>query len=132
MPLEINEDFDKGFIVAENPRFSVSADYKRRHSNFVGEGREFVTVSRKSVDIIIPATSRRRTLPLRRPPPCTADRLVAPPRTKEKEFAKSLRPTVWLTEQFPLKTEEFLPLLDVFSSKINLQKNEGGANNYYS
>ncbi|KAH6775967.1 Ankyrin repeat family protein [Perilla frutescens var. hirtella] len=112
LPLEIDEESDDGFIVAENPRFSVSADYQRRHSSFVGEGREFVSVSRKSVDII-----PRRALP-RPPPPCTADRLVAPPRTKEKEFAKSLRPTVWLTEQFPLKTEELLPLLDILANKI--------------
>ncbi|KAH6831604.1 Ankyrin repeat family protein [Perilla frutescens var. hirtella] len=112
LPLEIDEESDDGFIVAENPRFSVSADYQRRHSSFVGEGREFVSVSRKSVDII-----PRRALS-RPPPPCTADRLVAPPRTKEKEFAKSLRPTVWLTEQFPLKTEELLPLLDILANKI--------------
>lgn len=112
LPLEIDEASDDGFIVAENPRFSVSGDYQRRHSSFVGEDREFVSVSRKSVDIF-PGGSRRRA-----PPPCTADRLVAPPRTKEKEFAKSLRPTVWLTEHFPLKTEEVLPLLDILSNKI--------------
>ncbi|XP_057794967.1 uncharacterized protein LOC131011187 [Salvia miltiorrhiza] len=113
LPLEIDEASDDGFIVAENPRFSVSGDYqRRRHSSFAGEDREFVSVSRKSVDIF-PAGSRRRA-----PPPCTAERLVAPPRTKEKEFAKSLRPTVWLTEQFPLKTEEVLPLLDILSNKI--------------
>lgn len=116
LPLEIDEVSDDGFIVAENPRYSVSVDHHRRHSSFVGEDREFVSVSRKSVDInIIPAGSRRRPLPL---PPRTADRLVAPPRTKETEFAKSLRPTVWLTEQFPLKTEELLPLLDVLANKI--------------
>ncbi|KAG6386902.1 hypothetical protein SASPL_152079 [Salvia splendens] len=109
LPLEIDEASDDGFIVAENPRFSVSGDYQRRHSSFVGDDREFVSVSRKSVDIF-PGVSRRRA--------CTADRLVAPPRTKEKEFAKSLRPTVWLTEQFPLKTEEVLPLLDILSNKI--------------
>ncbi|KAK6149746.1 hypothetical protein DH2020_017271 [Rehmannia glutinosa] len=111
LPLEIDEESDEGFIVAENPRFSVSNDRQRRHSSFVREDREFITVSRKSVDII-PINSRRGT------PPCAANRLVAPPQTKEKEYAKSLRPTVWLTEQFPLKTEELLPLLDILANKV--------------
>ncbi|CAI9756615.1 unnamed protein product [Fraxinus pennsylvanica] len=111
LPLEIDEESDEGFIVAENPRFSVSNDRQRRHSSFVREDREFVTVSRKSVDII-PVDGRRRA------PPCAAERLVAPPQTKEKEYVKSLRPMVWLTEQFPLKTEELLPLLDILANKV--------------
>ncbi|KAJ0983083.1 hypothetical protein J5N97_011338 [Dioscorea zingiberensis] len=39
-------------------------------------------------------------------------------RGKEKEMVKSLRPSLWLTEDFPLKTEEFLPLLDILSNKV--------------
>ncbi|XP_051125581.1 uncharacterized protein LOC127247665 [Andrographis paniculata] len=108
LPLEIDEESDEGFIVAENPRFSVSNDRHRRHSSFVREEREFVTVSRKSVDII-PIDRRRRS---------TADRFITPPQTKEKEYVKNLRPTLWLTEQFPLKTEELLPLLDILASKV--------------
>lgn len=119
LPLEIDEESDEGFIVAENPRFSVSNERQRRHSNFVREDRErrhssfvredreFVTVSRKSVDII-PVDGRRRA----------PERLVAPPLTKEKEYVKSLRPMVWLTEEFPLKTEELLPLLDILANKV--------------
>lgn len=40
------------------------------------------------------------------------------PRIKEKEFVKSLSPSVWLTEDFPLKTEELLPLLDILANKV--------------
>ncbi|CAK9146856.1 unnamed protein product [Ilex paraguariensis] len=109
LPLELDEDSEEGFIVAENPRFSVS-DNRRRHSSFVREEREFVTVSRKSVDIV--------PEPRRRAPPCAAAIPVAPPHTKEKEYVKSLRPSVWLTEQFPLKTEELLPLLDILANKV--------------
>ncbi|KAL8032861.1 hypothetical protein ABFX02_13G124500 [Erythranthe guttata] len=115
LPLEIDEDSDEDFIVAENPRFSVSNDRQRRHSSFVRGDREFVTVSRKSVDII-PIDSRRAA------PPSAAERFVAPPLTKEKEYAKSLRPVVWLTEQFPLKTEELLPLLDILANKVKAVK----------
>ncbi|KAG6392342.1 hypothetical protein SASPL_146559 [Salvia splendens] len=111
LPLEIDDESDEGFIVAENPRFSDGSRNQRRHSSFVREDREFVTVSRKSVDII-PIDSRRS-----KPPP-PHERLAAAPATKEKEYAKSLRPTVWLTEQFPLKTEELLPLLDILVNKV--------------
>ncbi|KAL1829832.1 hypothetical protein ACET3Z_008244 [Daucus carota] len=111
LPLELEEDSDDGFLVAENPRYSVSnnVNNRRRHSSFVREDRDFVSVSRKSVDII----------PERRRPPCPVVVAAAPPpQTKEKEFVKSLRPSVWLTESFPLKTEELLPLLDILANKV--------------
>ncbi|KAL6573845.1 hypothetical protein OROHE_001387 [Orobanche hederae] len=111
LPLEIDEDSDGDFIVAENPRYSVSSNQQQRHSSFVREEREFVTVSRKSVDII-PLDSRRTAAPY------ACNRLTAPPQTKEKEYAKNLRPIFWLTEQFPLKTEELLPLLDILADKV--------------
>ncbi|KAL6538604.1 hypothetical protein OROGR_012592 [Orobanche gracilis] len=112
LPLEIDEESDESFLVAENPRFSFSSDKQRRHSSFVKGETEFVTVSRKSVDIFPAGVSRRRA------PPCKTDRLVAPPLTKDKEHAKNLRPTVWLTERFPLETDELLPLLDILANKI--------------
>ncbi|CAH2038222.1 unnamed protein product [Thlaspi arvense] len=40
------------------------------------------------------------------------------PRVKEKEFVKSLSPSVWLTDGFPLKTEELLPLLDILANHV--------------
>jgi hypothetical protein len=43
---------------------------------------------------------------------------VSATQTKEKEYIRSLRPSVWLTEQFPLKTEELLPLLDILANKV--------------
>ncbi|XP_052202369.1 uncharacterized protein LOC127808068 [Diospyros lotus] len=110
LPLELDEDAD-GFLVAENPQFSLS-DNPRRHSSFVREERDIVFVTRKSVDIpSMAAPERRRPQSFAAPP-------VAQPQTKEKEFVKSLRPSVWLTEQFPLKTEELLPLLDILANKV--------------
>lgn len=112
--LELDEDSEEGFLVAENPRFSVSGDdwQARRHSSFVRDERERVMVSRKSVDII-PETRRRL------PPSAAASiSLAPPPQTKEKEYVKNLRPLIWLTEQFPLKTEELLPLLDILANKV--------------
>ncbi|KAF5760499.1 putative ankyrin repeat domain-containing protein [Helianthus annuus] len=113
MPLELEEDSDDGFLVAENPRYSVSD--RRRHSSFVSGDREVVSVSRKSVDII--PECRRRS---RAPPPLPMQPLpvVVQPQTKEKEYVKTLRPSVWLTDNFPLQTEELLPLLDILANKV--------------
>ncbi|KAK6154644.1 hypothetical protein DH2020_008892 [Rehmannia glutinosa] len=75
--------------------------FTSRSRTFVGEKtEESVTPSRRSVA------------------PCTFDRLVTPPQIKDEEFTKIIRPTVWLTEQFPLKTEELLPFLDIYASKM--------------
>lgn len=132
LPLELDED-DDGFLVAENPNFEFNND-KRRHSSFVREERDWITVGRNSVDIIpstaaMSAPPRRSTVALGRksvdmipssaaPPRRSAVTLTPTPQTKEKEYVRSLRPSVWLTEQFPLKTEELLPLLDILASKV--------------
>ncbi|KAF5960557.1 hypothetical protein HYC85_001766 [Camellia sinensis] len=112
LPLELEEDAEEGFLVAENPQFAFSSDNRRRHSSFVGEDRDFVPMSRKSVDV--PSLA----MPDRRKPPSAAATAVVPPQTKEKEYVKSLRPSIWLTEQFPLKKEELLPLLDILANKV--------------
>ncbi|KAK7412670.1 hypothetical protein VNO78_04208 [Psophocarpus tetragonolobus] len=113
LPLELDEDED-GFLVAENPSFGIPASSnsdKRRHSSFVREDREWVPMGRKSVDLpSVAVAPPRRSVAIAQPS-------VAPP-TKEKEYLRSLRPAVWLTEQFPLKTEELLPLLDILANKV--------------
>nr|DAD23382.1 TPA_asm: hypothetical protein HUJ06_024845 [Nelumbo nucifera] len=104
LPLELDEDTEEGFLVAENP--SLGFPDRRRHSSFVREDREWIAFGRKSVDIPSAIPERRR-IPTAAPPP-----------NKEKEYVKSLRPSVWLTDQFPLKTEELLPLLDILANKV--------------
>ncbi|XP_015885449.4 uncharacterized protein LOC107420896 [Ziziphus jujuba] len=118
LPLELDED-DDGFLVAENPDFGIpdkrrhsSFVREERHSSFVREDREFVTLGRKSVDLpsVVAPPPHRRAI--------AASASVVPPQMKEKEYVRSLRPSVWLTEQFPLKTEELLPLLDILANKV--------------
>ncbi|KAL0299087.1 UNVERIFIED_CONTAM: Ankyrin repeat domain-containing protein 13B [Sesamum radiatum] len=36
----------------------------------------------------------------------------------ESEYKKGLRPVLWLTPDFPLKTKELLPLLDILANKV--------------
>uniref|UniRef100_A0A7N0UII3 Ankyrin repeat domain-containing protein n=1 Tax=Kalanchoe fedtschenkoi TaxID=63787 RepID=A0A7N0UII3_KALFE len=113
LPLELDED-DDGFLVAENPEFLNLNPDLRRHSSFVREEKEWFTAGRKSVDFIPSSVSsasndRRRAKQLAAP---------LPQLMKEKEYVKNFKPSVWLTEQFPLKTEELLPLLDILANKV--------------
>ncbi|CDO99416.1 unnamed protein product [Coffea canephora] len=38
--------------------------------------------------------------------------------SRENEYKKGLRPVLWLSPDFPLQTEEFLPLLDILANKV--------------
>ncbi|KAK4765102.1 hypothetical protein SAY86_026192 [Trapa natans] len=115
LPLELDED-DDGFLVAENPNFGIPATSARRHSSFVREESRLSTAQvssgRKSVDIHFTTDAA--------PPRPRNKRPVPPPvpQTKETEMVKNLRPSVWLTEQFPLKMDELLPLLDILANKV--------------
>ncbi len=44
--------------------------------------------------------------------------MVRPEATSESEYKKGLRPILWLSQDFPLKTEELLPLLDILANKV--------------
>ncbi|XP_039140790.1 ankyrin repeat domain-containing protein 13C-like [Dioscorea cayenensis subsp. rotundata] len=101
LPLDLDEE--DGFLVAEIP------DLPARHScsDLGSRGKKMEISGRRSVDI-----SRERMRVGREMV------TMAAARGKEKEMVKSLRPSLWLTEDFPLKTEEFLPLLDILSSKV--------------
>ncbi|KFK40628.1 hypothetical protein AALP_AA2G021000 [Arabis alpina] len=126
LPLELDED-DDGFLVAENPSFSALPPpprAQRRHSSFVKEDRDLFSVGRKSVDVYPSAVPPPRRSVTQLQPPRRSVAVLSPvnlppsPQVKEKEFVKSLHPSVWLTEQFPLKTEELLPLLDILANKV--------------
>ncbi|KAK9084814.1 hypothetical protein Sjap_025225 [Stephania japonica] len=110
LPLELEEDEEEGFLVAENPTFLAGPPDRRRHSSFVREERDWIVPGgggRKSFEFSAVASAERRRIATAAPVAC-----------KEKEYVKSLRPSVWLTEQFPLKTEELLPLLDILANKV--------------
>ena len=63
LPLELDEDDDDdGFLVAKNLSFGFPSADQRRHSSFVREEREWVTVPRKSVDVLLVMTLPRRSV----------------------------------------------------------------------
>lgn len=101
---------------APPPPAQISAGRKSVDINFAPPAAQ-ITAGRKSVDFNFappPSERRRASSATRVTPPVP----VPAPATKEKEYVKSLRPSVWLTEQFPLKTEEMLPLLDILANKV--------------
>ncbi|GLJ04805.1 hypothetical protein SUGI_0003920 [Cryptomeria japonica] len=91
-----------GRISPERGRRSVDVrptDYKLEDYR---KGKE--KDSRKSVSI--DATARRRRM-------ATINDIG-----HENEYKKGLRPILWLTPQFPLRTDELLPLLDILANKV--------------
>ncbi|CAN8265465.1 unnamed protein product [Cochlearia groenlandica] len=46
------------------------------------------------------------------------DKGIVKKKKNESEYKKGLRPVLWLTPDFPLKTEELLPLLDILANKV--------------
>nr|CAD1840975.1 unnamed protein product [Ananas comosus var. bracteatus] len=107
IPLEIrDDDEDDGFLVAEIPaRHSCYEPSRGRRDE---EGFTFPAEEPRRRSVHVPQAPR---VPRR-------GEGAGGGRCKEKEMVKSLRPTVWLTEDFPLKVEEIMPLLDILSSKV--------------
>ncbi|OAY76763.1 Ankyrin repeat domain-containing protein 13C-B, partial [Ananas comosus] len=111
IPLEIrDDDEDDGFLVAEIPaRHSCYEPSRARRDE---EGFTFPAEEPRRRSVHVPQAPR---VPKRGE---GAGGGGGGGRCKEKEMVKSLRPTVWLTEDFPLKVEEIMPLLDILSSKV--------------
>lgn len=84
----------------ERGRRSVDARPTDYRVDDYRKGKE--TDGRKSISI---ETTRRRKLP-------------GNDSGNESEYKKGLRPVLWLTSQFPLQTDELLPLLDILSNKV--------------
>ena len=84
----------------EHGRRSVDARPTDYRVDDYRKGKE--TDGRKSISI---ETTRRHKLPVN-------------DSGNESEYKKGLRPVLWLTSQFPLQTDELLPLLDIFSNKV--------------
>ncbi|KAG4131290.1 hypothetical protein ERO13_D09G196700v2 [Gossypium hirsutum] len=99
------------------PRSSLSIDEKV--SDLLGDspsGNQ-IKPGRHSVEIVA-RDDHRRTRDSR----TTSTSLESGNRCKdsgrENEYKKGLRPVLWLSPNFPLQTEELLPLLDILANKV--------------
>ncbi|KAK8953159.1 hypothetical protein KSP40_PGU005136 [Platanthera guangdongensis] len=103
--LQLDEDAEEGFLVAELP--NVPARHSSYERGGFGRGEVVEMGRRRSVDSVVPEKLGMGSCAFK---------------SKEKEVVKNLKPMVWLTEDFPLKTEELLPMLDILANKIKVVK----------
>lgn len=125
LPLEIRDDDEDGdFLVADIPPPPARRScYVPGRRSVAGPPSHLGTPQRRRNSVDVP----------RRLPACASvgrgeDGIFArhPATTtttggakwKEEETIKTLRPSVWLTEDFPLSVDEFLPLLDILASRV--------------
>ncbi|PKA50611.1 hypothetical protein AXF42_Ash013826 [Apostasia shenzhenica] len=102
------------------PRSSLSVDEKV--SDLLGDspsrlqnrpGRHSVEVAGRGEDL-----GRGRDKDSRRPASYSENGHRRKESSKESEYKKGLRPVLWLSPSFPLRTEELLPLLDILANKV--------------
>ncbi|KAJ6823808.1 ankyrin repeat domain-containing protein 13C-like [Iris pallida] len=117
MELELDEDAEDGYIVAEIPAMpppmpARRSCYERGRFGGVDKAPSIVEVGkgRRSLDVLPEEGMRWEK--------AAAAAAEVGGKGKEKELVKSLRPVVWLTEDFPLKTEELIPMLDILANKV--------------
>ncbi|XVE81412.1 hypothetical protein DITRI_Ditri15bG0061400 [Diplodiscus trichospermus] len=100
------------------PRSSLCVDEKV--SDLLGDSptRSQIKPGRHSVEIVARDDHRR----IRDSRTSTSMSLESGNRRKdsgrENEYKKGLRPILWLSPNFPLQTEELLPLLDILANKV--------------
>lgn len=112
LELELDDEAEDGYIVADIRQPTVNMQARRSCCERGNSEAKFEFVkSRRSLDLnlkpVMKTEERGRI-----------GNVVKGVRRKEKEMVKNLRPVVWLTEEFPLKTEELIPLLDILASKV--------------
>ncbi|KAL5702513.1 hypothetical protein ACHQM5_027725 [Ranunculus cassubicifolius] len=94
-------------------RSSLSVD--DRVSDLLGESPSTSKPGRHSVEVPVRANELRKGREGRK---YTALSSESNQRQKESEYKKGLRPILWLSPNFPLRTEELLPLLDILANKV--------------
>lgn len=103
------------------PRSSLCVDEKV--SDLLREspsGLESRPTSRHSVEIAGMGEDPRRARgkSSKRPPLSSENGQRRKESSRESEYKKGLRPTLWLSQNFPLRSEELLPLLDILANKV--------------
>lgn len=100
-------------------RSSVSIERKGSvKKSEVQPGRRSLDVKRS--DFMVAADDGRKWVARE---PSARSRVACPPNdastsSQESVYKKGLRPVLWLTPQFPLRTDELLPLLDILADKV--------------
>ncbi|XP_059317619.1 uncharacterized protein LOC132068149 [Lycium ferocissimum] len=103
---DTNDDSDDSKLVKKFSKLAPEDSKQRPNENHASSSevpREDTGDSKRSKDKSSKKKKKKAT--------------VGEPKT-ESEYKKGLRPVLWLTPDFPLKTEELLPLLDILANKV--------------
>jgi ankyrin repeat domain-containing protein 13 len=101
------------------PRSSLCVDEKVSDLLFESPSNAQTRPGRHSVDVVRADDNRRiRERDSRRYVPSAENGHRRKEGSKESEYKKGLRPVLWLSPNFPLRTEELLPLLDILANKV--------------
>lgn len=101
------------------PRSSLCVDDKV--SDLLGDSpaRNEAKPGRHSVEIVMRGDELRRGRDTKASTSLTSEnRNRHKDAIRENEYKKGLRPILWLSPNFPLQTEELLPLLDILANKV--------------
>ncbi|CAJ1967950.1 unnamed protein product [Sphenostylis stenocarpa] len=100
------------------PRSSLCVEEKV--SDLLGDSpsRNQSKPGRHSVEIAVKGDELRRKKDVKAPSSNSDNRSRHKDGNRENEYKKGLRPILWLSQNFPLKTEELLPLLDIVANKV--------------
>ncbi|KAL2932833.1 Ankyrin repeat domain-containing protein 13B [Bienertia sinuspersici] len=100
------------------PRSSVSVDERKSDASNSSPSRNPIKPGRHSVDVVRGDEPQRG----RDKKTSASGNVESGSRRKEggqeNEYKKGLRPILWLSPNFPLRTEELLPLLDILANKV--------------
>lgn len=77
-----------------------------------------ITPGRRSMEIAIKGDEQRKGKDSKASSSNTGGGNRQKDGARENEYKKGLRPVLWLSPSFPLKTEELLPLLDILANKV--------------
>lgn len=99
------------------PRSSLCMDEKV--SDFLEESpRTQNKAGRHSVEVVVKRDEHRRGKDTKAPSTSIDGGNRRKDGSRENEYKKGLRPILWLSPDFPLRTEELLPLLDILANKV--------------
>lgn len=108
---ESKQENDKKLVP---PRGSLCVDEKV--SDFLEESSR--SQSRHSVEVAVKRDELRRGKETKAPSTSNDGGNRRKDGSRENEYKKGLRPILWLSPDFPLRTEELLPLLDILANKV--------------
>ncbi|KAK1680980.1 hypothetical protein QYE76_041828 [Lolium multiflorum] len=100
------------------PRSSLCVDEKVSDLHVESPSNVQTKPGRHSVDVVRGDENRRGKERDYRKPATSENGHRRKESGKESEYKKGLRPVLWLSPNFPLRTEELLPLLDILANKV--------------